>query len=52
MPEINITQPQRDNVDSANSDEPTRAGEGNIKDGAQAGMYFLHNCGLIDLMKA
>jgi len=40
-----------DVVDNTNSDKPTQAGEGPIQGEAQTRMYFLHNCGLIDLMK-
>jgi hypothetical protein len=51
MPEINIDQSQCGDVDSATSNKPTQAGEGQIKAEAQTCMYFLHNCSLIDLMK-
>jgi hypothetical protein len=51
MPKMNAAQPQRNSVDNANSGEPTRTGESQIHVGEQACMYFLHNCGLIDLMK-
>lgn len=51
MPEMNANQPQRNDVDSANSDKPTQAGEGQIQAETQTCTYFLHDCGLIDLMK-
>jgi hypothetical protein len=52
-PEINTDQSQRKDVDtSATSDKPTQAGESQTKAEAQTCMYFLHNCGLIDLMKS
>jgi hypothetical protein len=51
MPENNTNQFQRNDVDNANSDKPTQAGEGQIMAEEQTCMYFLHNCGLIDLMK-
>jgi hypothetical protein len=51
MPEMNTDQSQRNDVDDANSDKPTQAGEGQVKAEAQTCMYFLLNYDLIDLMK-
>ena len=47
MPEMNTTdnQSQRNDVDNANYDSPTQAGEGQIQPDAQTCVYFefLHN---------
>jgi hypothetical protein len=51
MPEMNTDQPKCNDVNNANNDGPTQAGEGKIQAEAQTCMYFLHKCGLIDPMK-
>lgn len=51
MPEMNTNLSQCNDVDNANSDNPAQAEEGQIQADAQTCLYFLHNCGLVDLTR-